>query len=76
VGLFIDTSVWSLALRRGASFAEAAELRNTCRRNGIQVGTVGALLAQVCRRHDLVLLSTDRAFESMARHVDLRLWTA
>lgn len=54
---------------------EAAELRNTCRRNGIQVGTIDALLAQLCRRHDLVMLSTDRDFELMARHLDLRIWT-
>ena len=54
---------------------EAAELRNTCRRSGVQVGTVDALLAQLCRRHDLVMLTTDRDFELMARHVDLQLWT-
>jgi predicted nucleic acid-binding protein len=133
VDLFIDTSVWSLALHRDANPAEAAverlrvalesgegvfttglvlqellqgfrgpqardaiverfgalpllvpdrvdhieaaELRNTCRRKGVQVGTVDALLAQLCRRHDLVLLSADRDFESMVRHVDLQLWT-
>jgi predicted nucleic acid-binding protein len=53
---------------------EAADLRNVCRRNGVQVGTIDALLAQLCRRHDLVMLTTDRDFELMARHVDLRLW--
>lgn len=130
--LFVDTSVWSLALRRDASagepaverlraalesgegvfttglvvqellqgflgprarsailgrftalpllmpdrtdHVEAADLRNTCRRKGIQVGTIDALLAQLCRRHELAMLSTDRDFELMARHVDLRLW--
>ena len=54
---------------------EAAELRSTCRRSGVQVGTVDALLAQLCRRHDLVMVTTDRDFELMARHVDLQLWT-
>jgi predicted nucleic acid-binding protein len=53
---------------------EAAELRNVCRRGGVQVGTVDALLAQLCRRHDLVMVTNDRDFELMARHVDLRLW--
>ena len=53
----------------------AAELRNACRRNGVQVGTIDALLAQLCRRHDLVMLTTDRDFERVARHVDLRLWS-
>ena len=131
--LFVDTSVWSLALRRDATpdepaverlrqalevgegvfttglvlqellqgfhgpnardaiverfgalpllvpdradHVEAAELRNVCRRTGIQVGTVDALLAQLCRRHDLVMLTADRDFELMAPHVDLRLWS-
>ena len=53
---------------------EAAEIRNTCRRSGVQIGTIDALLAHLCRRHDLIMLTTDRDFESMARHVDLRLW--
>jgi len=132
VDLFVDTSVWSLALRRDASatepvverlrdaleagegvfttglvlqellqgfrgpkardaiverfgalpllvpdradHVEAAELRNTCRRSGVQVGTIDALLAELCRRHELVMLTTDRDFELMARHVDLRIW--
>jgi predicted nucleic acid-binding protein len=133
VDLFVDTSVWSLALRRDvtssepaverlrqaletgegvfttglvlqellqgfngpkardaiverfgalpllvpdrADHVEAADLRNACRRQGIQVGTIDALLAQLCRRHDLVMLTTDRDFELMAPHVDLRLWS-
>mgnify|MGYP001817378588 CR=1 FL=1 len=54
---------------------EAAELRNTCRRNGVQVGTIDALLAQLCRRHELAMLTTDRDFELMSRYIDLRLWT-
>jgi hypothetical protein len=132
VDLFVDTSVWSLALRRDATpdepaverlrqaldvgegifttglvlqellqgfhgpnardaiverfgalpfivpdradHVEAAELRNVCRRHGTTVGAIDALLAQICRRHDLVMLTTDRDFELMAGHVDLRLW--
>ena len=58
-----------------ADHVEAADLRNACRREGIQVGTIDALLAQLCRRHDLVMLTTDRDFELMAPHVDLRLWS-
>ncbi len=53
---------------------EAAESRNTCRRNGIQVGTIDVLLAQLCVRHDLVMLSTDRDFPLMAPHVGLTIW--
>ena len=52
----------------------AAELRNTCRRAGIQVGTIDALLAQLCIRHDLTLLSTDNDFKLAARHCALRVW--
>ncbi|MCY7419470.1 MAG: PIN domain-containing protein [Chloroflexi bacterium] len=132
MNLFVDTSVWSLALRRDPPSADptvgrlrdalvngesvfttglvlqellqgfngpkasatiidrfaalpllvpdrsdhiaAAELRNACRRSGIQVGTIDALLARLCDRHDLVMLTTDRDFESMAPHVRLTIW--
>ena len=131
MSLFVDTSVWSLALRRDtppetvetqalalalsgrsqvmttglvlqevlqgmagpklrgsliekfssltflvpdkADHIEAADLRNTCRRAGVQVGTVDALLAQLCIRHDLTMLAADRDFHHIARHVPLRL---
>lgn len=53
----------------------AADVRNSCRRRGVQVGTIDALLIQLCRRHDLVLLSTDQEFQAAARHVEFRLWT-
>lgn len=132
MNLFVDTSVWSLALRRDGTsdqpivrrlrdaldggdgvfttglvlqellqgfqgpkardaivdrFAslpllipdrtdhvEAAELRNACRRSGIQVGTIDVLLAQLCVRHDLVMLSTDRDFTLIAPYVGLTNW--
>jgi predicted nucleic acid-binding protein len=134
VSLLVDTSVWSLALRRDAEqtapevaalrdallgadqvfttglilqellqgFAgpkaraqlverlsalaviqpdrddhiEAAEVRNSCRRKGVQVGTIDALLIQLCRRHDLVLLTTDEDVQAAAKHVEFRLWAA
>ncbi len=53
---------------------EAAEVRNTCRRNGVQIGTIDAVLIQLCLRHDLVLLSTDNDFRSASKHVKFRLW--
>lgn len=53
---------------------EAAEVRNTCRRNGVQIGTIDAVLIQLCLRHDLVLLSTDNDFRSASKHVIFRLW--
>ena len=55
---------------------EAAELRNKCRRGGIQAGTIDALLAQLCVRHDLTMLTSDRDFSNIARHCGLRLWSA
>jgi len=55
---------------------EAAEVRNACRRHGVQIGTIDAVLIQLCVRHDLVLLSTDQDFRSAAKHVAFRLWNA
>ena len=53
----------------------AADLRNTCRRAGVQVGTVDALIAQLCIRHNLMLLSTDKDFAHAAQHCKLKLWS-
>lgn len=52
----------------------AAESRNLCRRRGILVGTIDALLARLCSRHDLVMLTTDRDFQLMSPHVRLTVW--
>jgi hypothetical protein len=133
VSLFVDTSVWSLALRRDQpagraevgmlvraleggetllttglvlqellqGFAgpksrpeiverfsalplivpdredhiEAAELRNHCRRKGVQIGTIDALLAQLCMRHDLTMLTADEDFTHVAEHSRLKVWS-
>jgi predicted nucleic acid-binding protein len=132
VTLFVDTSVWSLALRRDQASAApevnavrsaleggetivttglvlqellqgfagprarkdiidrftalplltpdrqdhiaAAELRNRCRRAGVQIGTIDALLAQLCLRHQLTMLTTDKDFGRVAAHSPLRVW--
>jgi predicted nucleic acid-binding protein len=134
LSLFVDTSVWSLALRRDAppdvppvralrralqngelilttglvlqellqgfsgpkardqilerfsalpllipdrkDHTEAALLRNTCRRHGVQIGTIDALLAQLCMRHGLQMLSGDEDFQGVAKHSSLQLWRA
>jgi len=52
----------------------AAELRNKCRRAGVQIDTIDALLAQLCLHHDLTLLTADRDFLHMARHCALKIW--
>ena len=53
---------------------EAAELRNRCRRRGVQIGTSDALLAQLCIRNDLMLLSADQDFTLAAAHCALEIW--
>lgn len=53
----------------------AAELRNTCRRAGVQLGTIDALIAQLCIRHELTLLSTDQDFIHASKHCALRVWS-
>ncbi|RLB64504.1 MAG: VapC toxin family PIN domain ribonuclease [Deltaproteobacteria bacterium] len=131
MSLFVDTSVWSLALRRDGASAEplvlllsdalaqgrdvlttglvvqellqgftgpkarkaiidrfrhlpmlvptredhvqAAELRNRCRRKGVQVGTIDALIAQLCLRYELALLTTDHDFAHMAQIIPIQL---
>lgn len=131
--LFVDTSVWSLALRRDGGHAaaevlalgaallgpemvvttglvlqellqgfsepkgraaiiecftalpllqpdrqdhiDAADLRNACCRSGVQFGTIDAIIAQLCMRHDLTLLTTDKDFVHAARHCRLRVWS-
>lgn len=53
---------------------DAARLRNACRRQGVQVGTIDALLAQTCIRYGLLMLTTDRDFDHIAGSTSLRLW--
>lgn len=132
MSLFVDTSVWSLALRRDApseaaqvralvraievgdtllttglvlqellqgfsgpkarsqildrfsaipllvpdrdDHIQGAELKNACRRSGVQIGTIDALLAQLCIRDGLTMLSVDGDFRRIAQHCDLKLW--
>jgi len=52
---------------------EAALLHTACRGKGLQLGTIDALLAQLCLRHDLTLLTTDRDFSRIAGVVPLRV---
>ena len=53
---------------------DAAELRNRCRRSGVQIGTIDALIAQLCIRHSLTLLTTDGDFAQATRCCALRVW--
>lgn len=51
----------------------AANLRNHCRRNGVQAGTVDALIAQLCIEHDLQLLTADQDFRHISQFSKLRV---
>lgn len=53
----------------------AAHLRTTCRMAGVQLGTIDALIAQLCIRHGYMLLSSDRDFEHAQPHIGIRLWS-
>ena len=55
---------------------DAADLRNKCRRSGVQIGTIDALLAQLCLRHDLTMLTADKDFQNIAGYCALKLWSA
>jgi predicted nucleic acid-binding protein len=55
---------------------DAATLRNQCRRRGIQVGTIDALLAALCLHHGLSILTTDADFQRMAEVTPLSVWPA
>jgi predicted nucleic acid-binding protein len=53
----------------------AAQLRNTCRKHGVQTGTIDALFAQLCIRHGLFMLTTDADFQHIAKvKPELKLW--
>lgn len=54
----------------------AADIRNRCRRKGIQTGTIDALLAQLCVRYELTMLTTDKDFRNVASIVSLSVWNA
>ena len=53
---------------------DAAEVRNACRRHGVQIGTIDALLIQLSRRHDLQLLTADNDFRLASLHIEFKLW--
>lgn len=55
-------------------YVDAAEIHTACRRKGLQVGTIDALLSQLCVRHRLTMVSTDRDFERIAEIIPLSLW--
>jgi predicted nucleic acid-binding protein len=55
-------------------YIHAAALRNVSRRAGVQLGTIDALLAQLCIRHELTMLTTDNDFLLAAEHCAVKVW--
>ncbi len=55
---------------------DAADLKVKLRQKGIQAGTIDVLLAQLCLRHGLSLLSVDKDFVHMSKYVPLTLMEA
>ena len=56
-----------------SDYVGAAEIRNQCRRKGVQVGTIDALIAQLSIRYKLSLLTTDKDFTHMQKVVKLKI---
>lgn len=52
---------------------DAADLKVKLRQKGIQAGTIDVLLAQLCIRHGLSILSVDKDFAHIAKQVPLLL---
>ena len=52
---------------------DAADLRVKLRQKGVQAGAIDVLLAQLCLRHGLSLLSMDKDFVHMGKYVPLSL---
>lgn len=48
--------------------------RFKCRRSGIQIGTIDALIGQLCLHHELTLLTTDKDFHNVATLKPLSVW--
>ena len=54
-------------------FELAAELYNVCRANGVQGSNTDFLLCAIAQRHNIALLSTDKDFDHIHKHVRFKL---
>ena len=69
-------AVIAMIIPNRGDYIRATELHNMCRSHGIRAGTIDALLAQICIRHDLIMLTTDGDFSHIADWAPLKLWRA
>ena len=58
-----------------ADYAGAADLSVSCRKSGVQLDTIDALIAQICISQNLQLLTADQDFVHAANHIPLNVWT-
>ena len=56
-------------------YIQAANLRTRCRKQGIQVGTIDVLLAQLCIDREIEILTTDKDFLQIAKVASLKIWS-
>ncbi|MFV0316918.1 MAG: PIN domain-containing protein [Microthrixaceae bacterium] len=56
-----------------SDYGAAADLSVTCRRAGVQLDTVDALIAQLCIANDLLLLTSDTDFIHAADHIPVNI---
>jgi len=72
--VLVDTSVWSLSLRKhGPSHHPTVEKLTTLLQADEDVVLTGCQIAIAAIRHDCLLLSADKDFERIARLGELRL---
>lgn len=67
-------SVLPFITPRIGDYIDAAILRNKCRASGVQLGTVDALLAQICIENGLTLLTLDNDFMHASGIIPLKVW--
>ncbi len=65
--------VFRMLILKRDDYIAAAELRNLCRANGVQVSTVDAQIAAACIEHNCALLTDDQDFEHISRFCPLQL---
>jgi predicted nucleic acid-binding protein len=54
-------------------YEDAARAFNACRARGVQASNTDFLMGAVAKRRDLVILTTDRDFDGLARVLKIRL---
>lgn len=69
-------SVLPVITPEASDHIKAAEIRNSCRRAGVQIGTIDAVLIAICQRYEYTLLSADQDFVHAQKCVSFSLWVA